>query len=156
MKLFFIAPILFIKLKFFPDHDLLVWMGIAIMLDFLTGVAKAVVLKKARTSSGFRMTIIKFMQYAGSLAAGIIISNAAKDNGFVDVGKLAGYFNEGLIVFIIYIEVTSVFENLYAVDNTSAFARFFINPIYRILTVQLGKLSRVADAAEAETKKTQI
>ena len=125
------------KTQFMPDAQLLLWMAVVIVLDFITGIAKAVVTKQARTSSGFRKTITKFMQYGGSIAVSIVLNHTAHQNNLVETARILTYLNDGLVIFIIYIEVTSIFENLEACDNKSTFARFFIKPVLKLLTIQI-------------------
>jgi phage-related holin len=137
MKFLAGGSLLFIKLTVFPAADLLMWMGIAILLDFITGVLKAVVLKQARTSSGYRRTITKFLQYGGALAVGLIISNGAKENNLTSVLPIVKFFNDALVVFILYIELTSVLENISAVDDKSLFSKYFIQPMLKLLTFQI-------------------
>ncbi|GAA0561488.1 phage holin family protein [Chitinophaga japonensis] len=124
----------FFKVIFLPDANLLAWVFISMLLDLITGVVKAVVLKQARTSSGYRKTVIKFTQYAGAIAVGIILANTMqKDSAIV------GYVNSALLILLIYIEATSIFENLYAIDNSSPFSRYFIAPILKLLTLAIKK-----------------
>lgn len=128
--------IAFFKLTFLPNMNLLAWVFIAMLIDLITGIRKAAVLGEARTSAGFRKSINKFIQYAGAIVGGVILANTLpKDTAIV------GYVQDFLLIFIIYIEVTSIFENLYAIDSTSQFARFFISPILRLLTFAIKKTS---------------
>jgi hypothetical protein len=138
MKFLIYTGLLFIKLQAFPNANLLVYLAIAIALDFVTGVSKSIVKKQARTSTGFRKTIIKMLQYMGVMAVGILLQNAARENNWGGEGILS-YFNDGLIVFMLYIEATSVFENLYACDQKSVISRMIISPIYKLLTAQVNK-----------------
>lgn len=137
MKILFIAMLLFIKVTLLPSVSLLFYMAIAIILDFITGVLKAKVLKQVRTSAGYRKTVTKFLQYGGSIAVGLILANVGEGNTSEAFRAMLSYFNEGLILFIIYIETTSVFENLHAVDKSSMISRFFIAPVLKILTWQI-------------------
>lgn len=122
------------KLNFLPSANLLAWVFIAMVLDLATGVTKAIVTHDARTSTGYRKTITKFIQYAGAILVGVILGNTLqKDN------ILVGYVNDGLLILLIYIEATSIFENLYAIDSTSAFSRYFISPILKLLTLAIKK-----------------
>ncbi|HAN37431.1 MAG TPA: hypothetical protein DCQ29_00895, partial [Chitinophagaceae bacterium] len=59
----FTIPILFFKAVAFPSLSLLLWMIIAMVLDFITGIIKAVLQNKVRTSSGYRKSVIKIIQY---------------------------------------------------------------------------------------------
>jgi len=125
----------FFKITFLPDANLIAWVFITMLLDLITGVIKAVVLHQARTSSGYRKTVIKFTQYVGAMAVGIILANTlSKDS------EIVGYVNSALLILLIYIEATSIFENLYAIDNTSPFSRFFIAPILKLLTLAIKKM----------------
>lgn len=137
MKALVFLPLLFVKLQFFPNTNLLFWMFIAIVIDFITGVSKAVILGEARTSNGFRKTITKFLQYGVAIAVSVIMANTAKQNNMDSASHLLFIFNDGLLVFIIYIEVTSIFENLYACDQNTPFSKYFISPVLKILTAQI-------------------
>lgn len=137
MKILAASTLLFMKLTFLPSINLLMWMSIAIAADFATGVVKAVLLKTARTSSGYRKTITKFLQYGGAITVSIILGQTAKENNMVQASNILLYLNDGLVIFIIYIEVTSIFENIYECDKESPFSRYFIAPMLKLLTFQL-------------------
>lgn len=124
----------FFELNFLPSLNLLAWVFIAMVLDLITGVAKAIALRDARTSTGYRKTITKFFQYVVAILVGVILGNTLpKDNVIV------GYVNDGLLILLIYIEATSIFENLYAINSTSQFSRYFISPILKLLTLAIRK-----------------
>lgn len=154
MKLLIGIVFAFIKISLFPSLHLLFWMAAAIAADFVTGVIKAIVLKQARTSSGYRKTITKFLQYGGSLFVGLALSNATKNNVNDQLHLFISYLNDGLVVFIIYIEVTSIFENIYACDKESPLSKYMIAPALKILTWQL-KNNPVIKQSETITQKPQ-
>ncbi|QJB39720.1 phage holin family protein [Chitinophaga oryzae] len=131
------------KFSFIPSVNLLGWVFLAMVLDLVTGVIKAIVLKEARTSSGYRKTVVKFTQYAGAILVGIIMGNSLSHDDVVQ------YVNDGLLVLLIYIETTSIFENLYAIDNSSPFSRYFIAPMLKLLTLAIQK-SRLVQNTENE------
>lgn len=137
MKILSIAMLLLLKVTFLPSVSLLLYMAIAIVLDFATGIVKAKVLSQVRTSAGYRRTVIKFLQYGGSIAIGLILANAGEGKAAEPFKAMLSYFNDGLILFIIYIEATSVFENLYAIDKSSMISKYFIAPVLKILTWQI-------------------
>ncbi|HAN37430.1 MAG TPA: hypothetical protein DCQ29_00890, partial [Chitinophagaceae bacterium] len=85
----------------------------------------------------------------GSIGICVILNHSAKENGYIDVQNVLKWLNDGLLIFIIYIEVTSIFENLYAIDSNSTFAKFFIKPILNLLTFQI-KNNPVTKAADAQ------
>lgn len=134
------AIMLFIKTLFLPNVDLLIWMAIAMAGDWSTGILKSVILQIPRTSSGYRKTLSKFLQYAGSIIASVILTNVVSKTKFVDKETefaIVNYLNDGLLIYIIYIEVTSIFENLYACDHKSKFSKFIIAPLLKLLTFQI-------------------
>lgn len=131
---------LFVKTMFLPNVDLLAWMSIAIVADFFTGLMKAIVLKTPRTSKGYRETLSKFLQYSGAIIGSVILSNGITKTSLINQenhSAIMHYMNDALLSYIIYIEVTSIFENLYACDQKTKFARFIIVPVLKLLTLQI-------------------
>jgi len=127
-----------INFNLVPPVHLFAIMGIAMLIDLITGVAKAVYMKEARTSNGYRKTVKKFIQYGGSIAVTMMIRYmASKQPDFLNGVKYISWLGNGLMVFIILIECTSILENIYAVDQTSSFSRYLIKPLLKILTFQL-------------------
>lgn len=137
----------FIKITVLPDINLMAWVFIVVVLDFLTGVLKAVYQKKARTSAGFRKTVVKFAQYGIAIIAGMVLANTVKGDEDGNMNAVISFLNSGLLVFIIYIEVTSVFENIYALDKKSKMSVYIIKPVLALLTLQLDKLSKLKNIA---------
>lgn len=125
------------SIVFHPSFNLLIWVFIAMMLDLFTGIVKALMHHNARTSSGYRKTARKFTQYIGAIMVSVILMNT-----FRQEHPVVQYMNDGLLILLIYIETTSVFENLYAIDSSSMFARYFIAPVLRLLTLYMKKLQR--------------
>jgi phage-related holin len=138
--------LLTIKLNFLPNITMLGWVFFAVLVDFLTGVLKAKLNKQILTSGGFRQTSIKCLQYIGLIVGGIIIGNA-----FEKQSDIVTWVNDGLLIFIIYVEVYSIFENLYAMNPNSKVAKMIFKPAMRILTIGLEKhsLNNAAEKAEA-------
>lgn len=147
MKYLAFTGLLFIKFSLLPDKILLCWMGVAIAIDFITGFSKAVVKHENRTSNGLRKTITKFLQYGGGLAVGVILTQAAQQHKVEGIEQMISYFNDGLVMFIIYVEVTSILENLIAIDNKSQVSKLFVF-FHRILTVQIKKVEEKVAAIE--------
>jgi hypothetical protein len=54
------------------------------------------------------------------------------------------------MLFIIYIEVTSIFENLYAIDNTSMISKYLYKPVLVILKfgIENNAVVKAADKIE--------
>ncbi|MGX5820589.1 phage holin family protein [Chitinophaga lutea] len=135
MKTLFAAEWTSFSISYHPSYNLLVWVFIAMVLDLLTGLINAYLHHTARRSAGLRKTLRKFTQYAGSILVSVILMNT-----FQQDHPVVRYLNDGLLVMLIYIETTSVFENLYAMDSTSMFARYFIGPVLRLLTLSIRKM----------------
>jgi phage-related holin len=134
------VTLLNIKFPIIGNVDLLLVMSALIVVDLITGIIKAIFLKKIRTSEGYRKTVIKFSQYGGAIVAGFLMKYlAVKNVDLGDLDKYVDYLTNGLQLFIVFIELTSVFENLYQIDKTSPFSKYFLQPMLRILTFQLNK-----------------
>lgn len=143
------VSLLFIKLNFLPNVTLLGWVFFAVLIDFITGVLKAKLTKQVVNSQGFRQTAIKSLQYIGLIVGGIIIGNS-----FEKQSDIVSWVNDGLLMFILYVEVYSIFENLYAMNPNSKIAQRVFAPAMRILIIGISKnsLEKTADDAEAATK----
>ena len=132
--LFYGTVMLGIKVKFLPDLNLMGWVFVLMLVDFITGLIKAKLMSVARTSTGFRRSLIKFVQYGCAILVSIVLRNTSG----VD-STIMQYANDGILVFIIYIEAASIFENIYACDQDSRFAKFFIKPILSLLLLGIEK-----------------
>lgn len=127
-----------ITFQWVPSASLLLAMGLAITLDFITGVIKAIVQKQNRTSEGYRKTIVKFVQYGGAVGVAMLLNYVSSTKpSMANVSLYMGYLNDGLLSFIIFIETTSVLENMYAIDSSTPFSRWVIKPLLRLFTFQI-------------------
>jgi phage-related holin len=116
-----------------PRFSLLVWVLILMVADLVTGILKAKLTKEPITSEKARRTIIKFLQYFGCLGMVVVMINQNPGNEtFIEVMTWA---KDGVTILILYIELLSVFENLYAMDRTTKIALYFIRPIYWLLSL---------------------
>lgn len=126
-----------VNYSFLPTGTLLLAMAVAVILDFITGVIKASYNNQVRTSEGYRKTVVKFIQYGGAVCVSMLLKFLVglKDQGTVEyLNPYMEFLNDGLLIFIIFIEVTSVLENMYAIDSKSVFAVYFIKPLLKIMT----------------------
>lgn len=103
----------FITKYIFSDFTFLKYLAVAVIIDLITGVAKAKVKKRAITSKGLRDTIIKFIQYGSFLIITHVLSTFEVDghavNSLAWISKLA-------YEFIMLIEVKSVYENIVEIN----------------------------------------
>ena len=150
MKLLFAGALAFINLnfKFLPDFTLLALLAVVIVVDFLTGIWKAKGRGEVRTSDGFRKTVNKFLQYGCAIVCGAVLAYIGEQKGGAGTVAIAGLLNDGLLIFIIYIEITSIFENLYAIDKTTMISKYFYLPVLKILTFQI-KNNPIAKQADS-------
>jgi len=150
-----LVTLLNINFKILPSFDLLIVMGITIIADLVTGIIKAVMMGKARTSEGYRKTVIKFMQYGGAITVGLLLKFlSAKKSEMADFSQYAGYLSSGLVIFIIFIEVTSILENISAMDNSTVFCKYLITPLLKLLTFQI-KNNPIAKMEQKQEEQAQ-
>lgn len=108
--------------------QLLIVAFILIGLDFLTAMAKLKVLKIEPTSEGQRRTMSKVTQYGGAILVSYLLWFLFKTNL-----PNAGIILNMILLGVMFVEVTSIFENLYEVDHKSYFGRYFIYPVLKIM-----------------------
>lgn len=144
-SIFSYISLLAIKLTFLPNIKMLGWVFVAVLIDFLTGILKAKLNKQILTSGGFRQTSVKCLQYLGLIIGGIILGNSVNEDN-----ELLLWINDGLLLFIIYVEVYSIFENLYAMNPDSKVSKLVFKPAMRILTIGLEKNSLTSLANDKE------
>ncbi|HWR32077.1 MAG TPA: phage holin family protein, partial [Chitinophagaceae bacterium] len=135
-KLLWAGILLGIDLLAKPKAGLIAAVFILVLIDFITGITKAKLKGVARTSQGYRKTVIKLMQYVVAiiifLGGGYFLKQAIPPNAegqMLQVANILQQASSYVMLFVIYIEVSSIFENLYEIDSKSPFSRFFINPV---------------------------
>lgn len=126
-----------------PSGILLAWMCVALIVDLITGVTRSIVDDKTRTSQGYRETLGKIIQYGGALIIGVILSSMAKHHAAGLNPIIFEYFNDFLVSFIVFIEITSILENMYAISPDSKFSKYFVKPVLSLLTFNLQHLSEI-------------
>lgn len=124
-----------------PTLSLISVVFIAIAIDFLTGVVKAKFKKQARTSTGYRKTVTKLLQYIVPIIA---LEIGARN--IPEIKNTLKQFSGYLMYFVLYVEFTSIIENLYEIDSKSMIAKFLYRPLLTILKVGIEK-NPVTEAA---------
>ncbi len=125
---------------YWPEPYLLSWLLIIYLLDFIFGVLKTTLKGHARTSNGFRKSIIKLLQYGGCIIVATVILNIIHASTETFGRQFSWIFGDIMLYLIIYIEVVSVLENMEEMAPTSFFVRIFVRPVRRIITFQLRNL----------------
>jgi len=155
MKSIFLAASLatLLKISIFPNTSLLLWMIIALCIDFITGILKSYSLQQARTSQGFRKTVTKISQYGLCIVGSMVFANVADQKSMDTAATMLYMFSDGLVVFLTYIELTSIFENLYEMNPTSKLSQYFIKYVLNILTFQLknNPVTKITKSNDPET-----
>jgi phage-related holin len=143
MKSAAIASLLFTifgyNFHFVPNIYMLMYaVVIGMVVDFATGVIKAKMKKEERTSEGYRRTVKKVTQYFTAIGLSLGIQYLVKQT-LTSTDADMKYISVFVLVFVLYIEVTSIMENIYEIDSHSTMARFFIRPLLSILKFGLEK-----------------
>lgn len=148
-----------------PKVGLIAVVVALVFVDLVTGITKAKMKGIARTSEGYRKTIIKLMQYTFAIlifvgGAFYFEKSIPQTDSFhtSDFGKVAGILknvSSYIMLFIIYIETSSIFENLYEIDNKTPFSKYFIKPILRLLKFGLDNnpIKNASDSLTEEKKE---
>jgi uncharacterized membrane protein len=146
MKVLYIKlvfPILFVVIL--PPTSLLVWLGLAMVLDLITGIAKAIKKDIPRTSEGLRRTVAKFIQYGGAISIGVILANVSNFKKDSTIEMVYQYFSNSMLTFIIFIELKSIVENMIEVSPESDFTKNFLNPIHKIISIDFKQFFKTED-----------
>lgn len=152
-KLVWGGALLFIDIISPPSFNLFTVVVGAILVDFITGIAKAKFKKVARTSEGYRKTVVKLMQYIVPILV-IWVCSKRVPGYEKTLTEIGGW----LMLFVIYIELTSIFENLYEIDKTSVIAKYVYRPALKILKfgIEHNPVTAAADKVEKEEKERGV
>lgn len=148
-KIFWGGTLLFIDVMIHPSFNMFFVVLGAILLDFITGIAKAKFQKIARTSEGYRRTVVKLMQYIVPILVIWIASKRVP--GYESTLKEIGGW---LMLFITYIEATSIFENLYDIDKKSVISKYVYKPALKLLKfgIENNPVTKAAEQLDSKTK----
>jgi len=148
-KLLWAGLLLGIEVILRPDLKILTAVFIVVAIDLITGIIKAKIKGVARTSEGYRRTVSKCVQY---FVAILVLYGASKI--IPEQANTLKQASSYICLFVIYIEITSIFENLYEMDQLSSFSKFFIRPVLTVLKFGIEK-NPIAAAAEKFTKDNE-
>lgn len=138
------------KSLIFPDLELTIWLGFALIIDLITGLAKAIKNKTPRTSNGFQQTTVKFLRYGGAIVISFILQNVVIAKGSADPA-IASFLGETLIVFLVYIEVLSILENLIALNSKDPLSKFVFVPLHNLLSLRVKKIFERQEISDKPT-----
>jgi len=112
---FVITPLFAFTEKYlFADWEFLKWLTVFIMLDLITGVAKAIKSKQAVTSYGIRRTVVKALQYGVFL---IVVHGLDSFEVKGEKTEIFGWIVTGAYSFLMGVEGKSILENIVELDD---------------------------------------
>ena len=102
-----------IKENLFPNAHLTIILGIAVSVDFFSGLLKALATRQPIISRKLQRTAIKISRYGLTIIVCYILRSLAESAGstFKTIGD---WMNEGLLILLIYTETVSILENIWA------------------------------------------
>ena len=123
---FVITPLFAFTEKYlFADWEFLKWLTVFIMLDLVTGIAKAVKKKQVVTSYGIRRTVVKALQYGVFL---IVIHGLDSFEVKGEKTEIFGWIVTGAYSFLMGVEGKSILENIVGLDDRFD-VKYFIEKI---------------------------
>jgi len=126
---FIVTPLFTFTEKYlFADWEFLKWLSIFMMLDLLTGVAKAIKKKEVVTSYGIRRTVVKMLQYGVFL---IVMHGLDSFEVKGEKTEIFGWIITGAYSFLMGVEGKSILENIAVLDN-SFDVSIFIDKIKKV------------------------
>jgi len=126
---FIVTPLFTFTEKYlFADWEFLKWLSIFMMLDLLTGIAKAIKKKQAVTSYGIRRTVVKALQYGVFL---IVMHGLDSFEVKGEKTEIFGWIITGAYSFLMAVEGKSILENIAALDE-SFDVSIFIDKIKKV------------------------
>lgn len=161
-KLIWALILLGINIILSPRATTIAIVFILIVMDFITGIIKAKLAGTARTSEGYRKTLKKIPGYIlipivlwlGGVYADTHVPKDSDSHTMLEVAKILKEASGWVMLFIIYIETTSIFENLYEIDKKSPFNKYFIRPLLIFLKIGIehNPLIEAADKLKHDNK----
>lgn len=139
------------SIEYVPSLMLFIYLLAAMLVDGITGLLKSWRGNQVSTSKGFQQSVIKVFAYCGSIVMITIMVNVI---GLVDDGNkydLAIVIN-GLMGFIIFIELYSICENISKAYPNSPLTKYFISYIMKFLRGKFESLKPQVDE-NIENKK---
>jgi phage-related holin len=124
-----------LELAFLPKPVLLYLLMGAMFIDLVTGLVKSWQRGVATASAGFQRTVIKMSRYTAVIFGVWIAANVICNTS----GAKADYSPaiNGTVGFLSFIEIYSIFENVYEIDPTGPLSKWFIGPALKLLRGRL-------------------
>lgn len=119
-----------------PSPMMLFWLGLTMVINLCTGVAKSWKNDEFTTHEGFQKSAIKIVVYTCVVVAVVVLVNMVQSiSGYTKFDF--GIAIDGTLGFLVWIELYSVFENVSIIYPASPLTRYFILPILKVLRSRL-------------------
>lgn len=119
-----------VEVAFLPNWQLVYYLVGAMAIDLLTGLIKSWNLGKNTTSIGFRKTVTKVVMYVSIITGTWVLANLLSQ--MYDKADYSPLVNL-TIGFLSFIELYSVFENVYTISPSSTLSRYIAKPFLKLL-----------------------
>lgn len=130
----------------FPDLEMLTWMIVAVLADFLTGLLKVLLTAgfKGIRSDKAKRSVAKVFQYVGLIVFIILLTNSR----YVADHKIPiDFIVNALCSLMVIIELISIVENFRDMDPKSEMSKYVFAPILRWLRFKRSKTVDEVNAA---------
>ncbi|RYD50656.1 MAG: hypothetical protein EOP52_13420 [Sphingobacteriales bacterium] len=130
-----------LEIAFLPNPMLIFCLFGAMLIDLITGLLKSWSTGKATTSTGFRKTVAKITMYFSLITATWILANLLQvmwSSVKIDYSPLVNL----VIGILSFIELYSVFENVYAMAPNSPISRYVAKPFLKLLRGMLDRADK--------------
>lgn len=115
-----------LEIEFIPPPGKMALLFAAIMADLFTGLLKSWKLGIKTNSQGLKRTAIKIGMYAAIMIAVWLLANIMDDISPITVSY--GFMVTLTVGFLTFIEIYSIFENIYEADKESFLSVYLIGP----------------------------
>ncbi len=144
-----------IEVAFFPKPMLLFFLAGSMVIDLLCGLMKSWKNGVATNAELFQKTVLKITRYVSVTIAVWILVNIL--NGMSPSSFDYSFFVNSCIGFLSFIELYSIFENVYEIDPAGPLSKYFVGPILKFLKGRLknnpiNQLENNEDTKKDETK----
>lgn len=122
------------KEALFPNFHLTLILALVVIMDLISGIMKSVSLCLPVVSRKLRRTVTKATMYGLMIVLSYIFRSVTVNHGMV-IDLLGMWINNGVIFFLIYIEVVSILENIIEMDEQGkGTLSKIVKPLHLLLT----------------------
>ena len=127
------------EVEFIPAPMRIFFLGAAMAIDLASGLVKSWKNGHITTSAGFQRSVVKLSRYCSVIIATWFLANIL---GTVSPANIDyAYMVNGTIGFLTFIEIYSIFENVYEIDPTGPLSRYLVGPVLKILKGNMNRFN---------------